>query len=55
MKDKDDIPFISGDNWFTCFRSLHSKSPFGPIQQLIINDLNLLKLKLRKDFRLLDH
>ena len=53
MKDKDDIPFTSGDNWFTYFHSLHSKSPFGPIQQLIMNDLNLLELE--KNFRLLDH
>ena len=44
-KDKDDIPSISEDNWFTYFRSLHSKSPLGPIQQSIMNDLNFQELQ----------
>ena len=44
-KDKDDIPSISEDDWLTYFRSLHSKSPLGPIQQSIMNDLNFLELQ----------
>ena len=44
-KDKDDIPSISEDNWLTYFRSLHSKSHLGPIQQSIMNDLNYLELQ----------
>ena len=53
-KDKDDIPSISEDNWLTYFRSLHSKSPLGPIQQSIMNDLNFLELQ-KEQFPSLDY
>lgn len=53
-KDKDGIPSISEDNWLTYFRSLHSKSPLGPIQQSIMNDLNFLELQ-KEQFPSLDY
>ena len=53
-KDKEDIPSISEDNWLTYFRSLHSNSPLGPIQQSIMNDLSLLELQ-KEQFPSLDY
>ena len=53
-KDKDDMPSISEDNWVTYFRSLCSKSLLGPIQQSIMNDLNLLELQ-KEQFPSLDY
>ena len=53
-KDKDDILSISEDNWLKYFRSLHSKSPLGPIQQSIMNDLNFQELQ-KEHFSSLDY
>ena len=53
-KDKDDIPSILEDNWLTYFRSLYSKNPSGPIQQSIIDDINLLELQ-KEQFPYLDY
>lgn len=50
----NDIQSISEDKWLTYFRSLHSKSSLDPIQQSIMNDLNLLELQ-KEQFPSLDY
>jgi len=43
QRDKDDIPLISEDKWLTHLCSLHSKCSIDPVQQSIMNALNLLE------------